>query len=77
MYCLLVLAYKWFELTKMNVIIPHITLQSSDGEIFNITAEIAKKSAFLEVKLERWMNVSDGGENVPTHLPINAAILKR
>ena len=56
---------------------PHITLQSSDGKIFNIAAEIAKKSVFLEVKLERWMNVNDGGESVPTHLPINAAILKK
>ena len=56
---------------------PHITLQSSDGEIFKIDAEIAKKSVFLEVMLERWMNIEEGRENVARHLPFNAEILKK
>uniref|UniRef100_A0A4W2BX47 SKP1 component POZ domain-containing protein n=1 Tax=Bos indicus x Bos taurus TaxID=30522 RepID=A0A4W2BX47_BOBOX len=56
---------------------PSIKLQSSDGEIFKVDAEIAKQSVTIKTILED-LGMDDEGDDDPVPLPnVNAAILKK
>ncbi|XP_057585145.1 S-phase kinase-associated protein 1-like [Hippopotamus amphibius kiboko] len=55
---------------------PSIKLQSSDGEIFEVDAEIAKQSVTIKTMLED-LGMDDEGDDDPVPLPnVDAAILK-
>merc|ERR1712024_92763 len=61
--------------SKLNIKMPTISLRSSDGELFPVDLEVAKKSMTIRTMLDTLDIGEDDDEEVPI-LNVNAAILK-
>ena len=60
---------------KETTKVPYIKLQSSEGEVFTVGTEIAKKSGTIRNMLEE--HVEEGDPNVNTYILIKAVVTSR